>query len=82
MQKLDEIIAELKAANDELKASNDKADLQAAYDKADLQAALRAIDNMWNDSIQSWAQKSNTTVCYDRANDRIGLTNNGKTKFK
>lgn len=73
MQKLDEIIVELKAANDELKASNDKADLQAA---------LRAIDKMWNDSIQSWAQKSNTTVCYDRANDRIGLTNNGKTKFK
>ena len=68
--KTEQILADLTA---ELKADNDKAELKAA---------LRAIDEMYKDSLVSWAAKSNPTVCYDRANDRIGVTVNGKTSFK
>ena len=68
--KTEQILADLTA---ELKADNDKAELKAA---------LRAIDEMYKDSLVSWVAKSNPTVCYDRANDRIGVTVNGKTSFK
>ena len=73
LQKLKEITAILEGGNLELKADNDKAELKAA---------LRAIDDMYKDSIVSWVAKSNPTVCYDRANDRIGVTVNRKTSFK
>ena len=58
------------------------AELKADNDAAELKAALRAIDAMYQDSIMSKIAKSTPTVCYDRANDRIGVTVNGKTSFK
>lgn len=58
------------------------AELKADNDRAELKAALRAIDAMYKNSLVSKIAKSNPTVCFDRANDRIGVTVNGKTSFK
>lgn len=68
--KTEQILADLTA---ELKADNDKAELKEA---------LRAIHEMYEGSVMNWVAKSNPTVCYDRANDRIGVTVNRKTSFK
>ena len=67
--KTEQILAELTA---ELKADNDAAELKEA---------IRAINERYINSLVYKIAKATPTVCFDRVNDRIGLTQNGKTKF-
>jgi len=56
-------------------------ELKADNDKAELKAVLRAINEQYINSQVYKIAKATPTVCFDRVNDRIGLTQNGKTKF-
>jgi hypothetical protein len=67
--KTEQILADLTA---ELKADNDAAELKEA---------LRAINDRYINSQGYKIAKATPTVCFDRVNDRIGITQNGKTKF-
>jgi hypothetical protein len=67
--KTEQILADLTA---ELKADNDKAELKEA---------IRAINEQYINSQGYKIAKATPTVCFDRANDRVGITQNGKTKF-
>ena len=67
--KTEQILAELTA---ELKADNDAAELKEA---------IRLINERYINSLVYKIANATPTVCFDRVNDRIGLTQNGKTKF-
>ena len=67
--KTEQILADLTA---ELKADNDAAELKEA---------IRLINERYINSLVYKIANATPTVCFDRVNDRIGLTQNGKTKF-
>ena len=58
------------------------AELKEDNDKAELKAALRVINERYINSQVYKIAKGTPTVCFDRVNDRIGITVNGKTSFK
>lgn len=66
------IIAEIQGATSDLKADNDKAALKAA---------LRAIDEKFKNSIVGKIAASTPMSVYDRKNDRVGISVNGKVKW-
>ena len=57
------------------------AELKADNDAAELKEAIRLINERYINSLVYKIAKATPTVCFDRVNDRIGLTQNGKTKF-